>query len=287
MVELKLDIIRKICQFVTRPLRKDPIGFFLIYILFSGVQIAYHTNSLFSYGVYVAIFSFLQVYVVLLLLTSSMRFYRIIKPVLIVLLDIYFSINLFCYIRLECVISPDITEAILATNIPEVKSFFEIYFRKGDYFIFFFVAIFSYFFYKLSNKHSCSLSLKKQVAATFLLLLFTFSVIRNNSVARVYWESMQEFYFDEVPDLSLYYTDPRLVYDESTLPEKVIVIIGESFTKTHSSLYGYPICTNPKLGALQKDSTLFVFDDVCSPATFTVPAFKYILILICYLIQRL
>lgn len=49
----------------------------------------------------------------------------------------------------------------------------------------------------------------------------------------------------------------------------VVLIIGESFSVYHSSLYGYRKPTNPRLGARQADGSLVVFDDAVSQADFT------------------
>ena len=49
----------------------------------------------------------------------------------------------------------------------------------------------------------------------------------------------------------------------------VVVIIGESFNKYHSSLYGYPLPTNPRLEERLRRGELFVFRDVISPANLT------------------
>ena len=42
------------------------------------------------------------------------------------------------------------------------------------------------------------------------------------------------------------------------------MIIGESFSRSHSSLYGYEKQTNPRLGTLKNESLLFTFDSIRS-----------------------
>lgn len=60
-------------------------------------------------------------------------------------------------------------------------------------------------------------------------------------------------------------------------PQKVVLIIGESHSKGHSSLYGYRLQTNPRIEALINDSSVIVFKDAISPATVTVESFQYLL----------
>lgn len=67
------------------------------------------------------------------------------------------------------------------------------------------------------------------------------------------------------------------ITDNSSDIESIVVIIGESFSKHHSSLYGYHRKTNPILENLQKNGNLFVFTDVVTPQNLTSEVFKYIL----------
>lgn len=55
----------------------------------------------------------------------------------------------------------------------------------------------------------------------------------------------------------------------------IVVIIGESFSKYHSSLYSYPKATNPKLGELAQ-SNLYVYNDVVTLFNYTVGVLKRI-----------
>ncbi len=57
----------------------------------------------------------------------------------------------------------------------------------------------------------------------------------------------------------------------------MVVVIGESYIKRHSSLYGYNKPTNPSLEKFQKAGQLFVFNDVITPRHGTSEAFKLFL----------
>lgn len=54
----------------------------------------------------------------------------------------------------------------------------------------------------------------------------------------------------------------------------IVLIIGESFNKQHSSLYGYPLNTNP---LLSQRENLYVFDDVIAPMNYTIGVFNHLL----------
>ncbi len=78
------------------------------------------------------------------------------------------------------------------------------------------------------------------------------------------------------PELKPYFTNPPLTSDNNK-PRNVVLIIGESFWKKHSSLYGYEKPTNPLLEHLEKDSSVFIFNNITSAETHTQEAFKNLL----------
>lgn len=63
---------------------------------------------------------------------------------------------------------------------------------------------------------------------------------------------------------------------QDTIPETIIVVVGESLTRHHLSLYGYPRNTNPLL-SLKSDSSLYVYKDVVSPQVHTIPVMRSLL----------
>ena len=60
-------------------------------------------------------------------------------------------------------------------------------------------------------------------------------------------------------------------HDNTSCPQNIVIIIGESFNRHHSSLYGYDHLTNPRLSQFKH---LYVFDNVISPINGTSPFFK-------------
>lgn len=60
-------------------------------------------------------------------------------------------------------------------------------------------------------------------------------------------------------------------------PRKIMIIIGESTTRRHMSLYGYPQKTTPGLEIIKKEGELFVFDNVISPHTLTMQSLEKVL----------
>ena len=60
-------------------------------------------------------------------------------------------------------------------------------------------------------------------------------------------------------------------------PINIVVVIGESYIKHHSWLYGYPLETTPHLSAEKDSGRLFLFNDVISSVNTTSLAMKNIL----------
>lgn len=54
----------------------------------------------------------------------------------------------------------------------------------------------------------------------------------------------------------------------------VILVIGESFNKYHSELYGYKLHTNPHMAQELRNGNLFVFSDVVTPYNMTSHVMK-------------
>ena len=84
--------------------------------------------------------------------------------------------------------------------------------------------------------------------------------------------------YEATDDLSSYYTHPKITFlDDAELPNYVVLIIGESFARCHSSLYGYDKDTNPRLSAHRDSSLLFTFDSIDSPAPTTAESIRLML----------
>lgn len=63
---------------------------------------------------------------------------------------------------------------------------------------------------------------------------------------------------------------------------RIVLIIGESYNRRHSQLYGYPLPTTPWQAEAERDSALMVFTDVVTPYHQTSEAFKTMFSLYAY-----
>ena len=65
----------------------------------------------------------------------------------------------------------------------------------------------------------------------------------------------------------------QLTREESSIPY-VIFILGESTSRHHMGIYGYPLPTTPRLSAREADGSLLAFQDVVSPHTYTMAVLR-------------
>lgn len=66
-----------------------------------------------------------------------------------------------------------------------------------------------------------------------------------------------------------------LVFSDENRPENIIIIVGESLSPYHMSLYGYDKETTPQLKQLVADSLAVAFNHVSSPCTRTNDSFAH------------
>ncbi len=89
-------------------------------------------------------------------------------------------------------------------------------------------------------------------------LLFTVRGLRINTSELPRWEDIQR----QVLATEM----PRAAEADSV---NIVVIIGESFIKHHSPLYGYPLATTPRMSAEAEAGRLVAMTDYISPANIT------------------
>ena len=78
---------------------------------------------------------------------------------------------------------------------------------------------------------------------------------------------------DKAQQTALAFKDrPIVATCDSTL--NIVVIVGESFNKFHSTLYGYPLLTSPRLMHEKEIGNLCVFNDFCSSYNTTNESLK-------------
>lgn len=178
----------------------------------------------------------------------------------------------------------DSITSIFETNPEESKEFIADYmnpFITAGIFIYAGIPI--YMICKLKGKNIFSIRRNKIAFTICLILLATFFVVR--PVAKsIFFINFYKTYIEykerqssEYKEISQRLKSPFNVttLQPDTTPQTIVVIIGESLTRHHMSLYGYGRQTNPLLS--KPDSSLFIYKDVTSPQVHTIPVIRTVM----------
>lgn len=220
-------------------------------------------------------------------------------------------VDLFCFYRFGTTISPNILRLITETNSTEASEFLHAYITTGIIlsplgliFLLILLHIHIVFlsFPKLPLKINSSFSL---YIIIFILLIGIISAAKNKRLLIQTWKYKSiseienffgtEFYASRAQYLPIYRMafalhasnmarqqvktliqtiDNAKIDSCSFTSPNIILIIGESYNKHHSQLYGYTLPTTPKQLEWKEKEQLFVFNDAIAPYNITSDVFK-------------
>lgn len=253
---------------------------------------------------------FLYVYVVACLLEIINK--KWFKTLVYGIVVLFFIIKFFLTIVFGISISPFIMVLLSETNSNEASEFLQtfLFTQKGliVLLVFFFLTIFIYFCELLyQTKMDCHKDRfrKSKVMAIVVCSFIIFSIY---STCTIWGELFRYNRTDGLSGWELHYSpnDPvsqtvysfystHLMVNEEEEFEKrmlslsnsatcttvdslnVVLVIGESYIKHHSSLYGYHLQTTPSLSAEQIAGNLFVYNNVVTPCSGTSTTMKNVL----------
>lgn len=223
---------------------------------------------------------------------------RTYKVLVYITLMLLFVVNVFCLMNFKTMLSPSIVMLMAETNGGETSEFLKTYLFACDSMLAYFISflVLTWLFYS-EKKLKLVIQGRKTVFLLFWVTLYMFA--RSVAPIQIF---LKLFACTNLTEVELWYLKypvntnmmSNVVYssfvmqlskDEmgsaarSTLSMadhveakedlNLILIIGESFSKHHSSLYGYEHHTNPKLEKQVKSGNLFVFNDVVSAFNLT------------------
>ena len=299
-----LRILNSLC----RPLKKE-FAFFIFFLLaIMVIPIRIFVADI-NYLNFKEVFNFLIVnlpraIIVSYLLTVFVNVSRYIKLGGYILATLLFTICLFLNLVFNKILQPDIITLLAETNTQESSEFLATFLlSKGGVIASLFTLVFV-FLIVLAEKNKKKITsalnslrnkLAYQICFTVFLILGLFSsgyylkLYATNDVDKI---QNNEGRYDAVTSLlySLYsvhlisndvshaievtknISPSKIVFDDDSL--NVVYVIGESYIKSHSQLYGYYLPTTPNLCNEQKKGNLYVFDDVVSPFNQTTLTMK-------------
>ena len=265
---------KSVLGWVIRPFKEDILFFSLVLIFLSLPWCCYYWGlGCIVYCGYVVAFYYVVSYMLTLLLNSWCVAAKFLRPLVLFVTSLFCVANVYCIYTYNSLLSNDFVQIIAGTNWKEAQEFASTV--NGFLWVIAVIVIIVVLY--VSNVR---VSIGKwSIFPLFVLLSACFAICRNSAVISdaMCVKNGWTFRFDEIVDLRQHLTYPKLISTSETSPSNIVVILGESFSKSHSSLYGYKKATNPLLQQRVIDGSLIVFQNVESPYTNTTKVFKYIL----------
>ena len=233
--------------------------------------------------------SFLQTFaytIPLAALTARSTLWRNVALSMIVVL---FALEVYVFTKLGCRINANILSLILQTNANEAWEYLNLHVLS----IGFFISIITIaaattaicvFINKL-NAVAFTIGKKSIIATAVVLALFIaytwmpkFAPIGKNSIHNLV--NSMGFVVDSHNDIALYEQMIDRIeithYPDSNQSPAIVLIVGESFNRNHSNLYGYPLNTQPRLKAEADSGNLLVFTNCTTPSLSTNKCIKFL-----------
>lgn len=274
-------ILRKIADILLMPFRKHFLFFIVFFVLATSCYTIRHLvleiNLIAAVTTMMHCFNLTYIVTLLVGLIRPKLARKIIQGVLIALAVIDFALNFYCICQLKYFFDADIALLILETDANEAKEFAAAMLPKWIVLTEIAVYLSLIFLWWLSKRRNLNLGKRTSLLALGFLCI----CLAWNYHCWTVWKDGPIARFSEIPeysipsDLKAYYSHPHFTFDEEQdRPVNVVLIIGESFARNHSSLYGYDKITNPELKALKDSSLLFIFDSIDSPAPGTAKSIR-------------
>ncbi|MBO4719841.1 MAG: phosphoethanolamine transferase [Prevotella sp.] len=198
---------------------------------------------------------------------------RVIKWFFGLVISFYFSTLVFCWYCFGNPMDKVIIALIAGTNKEETHEFFQTYITPSLLVLYCLTVllVFGLFIWLTSRQYRKPTGrLLKGLGLCVLVgcccLGFSFYTLPGR---------IEGLLRTEQKDLSDYLHHPEMKEIRDSHPDIIMIVIGESFSRSHSSLYGYDKPTNPRLSLLRDSGQLITFQKVTAADTHTSEAFKH------------
>lgn len=194
--------------------------------------------------------------------------------------------DIVCYLAMFTVYNPMAVEFVVGSNLGEASEFIgDTSSTQGMWIMLGTIAaaIITYFtIKKLIPQRFWNNIWYKIIANTFIGAAILITVIATFIYKDKQWERTGVVYkfisiFTLSPVPAIEPANPSLAETSSERPLNVVIIIGESMSRSHCHFAGYDKQTTPRLEKLNQDSLLWIFNNVESPDLHTVEVFRQIM----------
>lgn len=316
------EIILNVVSAILQPIKKFPLEFLILIILFLFPSVYVYTDSwlgrikymilcmsmrLSSQFLFIVALSYICTYLLFLSYKYSKNTHIVLRNLFILVLIFINICQMFLFDNFGMEINTFAFQLLNETNSNESSEFISTYIltiKSIKYVIIAFLPTIALIFSNKINVFLCKAvnnRLKKQriplkmgisiyVLLSLCLMAYSIPLFSTNWIDNLkksgdrgrfgisdcslftIYNSMLQFN-DEKEELNICSQsqndiDAKIIGDTI---DNIVIVIGESYNRHHSSLYGYDKETNP---FLSKTKNLFVFDDVITSINGTAPSFK-------------
>lgn len=273
----------KFMNWLISPFTFKPFLFIYLTLLIAFIEISNSICSLnISFLIQITFFDSLIAYIITLIyniiphkLLKNTYLYSTVAVIILMHIINYITNSI-----LNMNFSAEIATIIAETNRYEIKEFI-CNFIDLSHILFVFIIILttviSIFLIKKYDKTHLS---RKLAYISLVIPFFGIGAYINHPAFRYYTFigtlSACRYIFHETPNivLTLNKSDVNILGNQ---PQNIVLIIGESYVKSHSSLYGYKYNTTPMMKRLLDNNEILIYDSVVSPATNTNEVFTHIM----------
>ena len=292
---------------IVLPVIKElPVILVFFFLIKANLMEFFQDNDYDSVWDYVSVFSiwFLYAYIIAVIICISKKTW--VRWLWYMLLLSIYAVSCFLATNFEMKIGPTLITLLVETNKREAGEFMSVYFlTAASLKVYIKVAIYIalIFLVELGYRKYCLERIKRfrSIYASILIIFLLFAGIIRWSHYSDYFnfnkpddedaleypasdiytrlfcslciESKQSSVVERAIDVSLNAGKATTVYEKCD-SLNVIFVIGESFIKSHASLYGYPLVTTPNLQLQKEKGNLYAFTDVITPYNYTSMSVK-------------
>ncbi|MBQ9076674.1 MAG: phosphoethanolamine transferase [Muribaculaceae bacterium] len=272
----------KILRFLIQPIRNNALFLLLLIVLTSAIEpYLFIAKSLWARAFTVIAYNLIECYAIVLLydkLPLKIKgLFRGIVYILIVVTSIGSFVSRYAF---DMPLNEDMPGIVAGSNPQETYEFILTFINPtiaacSIFFLLLPIAAEAILHYNRNKKYS--------VLSTILSLLLPISIIfvslrPGEYYLKTFFKSIEyvSHIFQTTPDIKSNLENIDLNGGVKT-PDNLIIIIGESFAKNSSQLYGYEKKTNPRLQYRKDSLGMITFSQVVSPAGNTIPCMKAIM----------
>lgn len=272
-------VATKLYPIIVKPFKVNAYMFFSLLFLFASVDVLCATEGgLFRMEFFLNSFLLAYIFSYISLLLSNRVVKLIYNSVLFASAIFMFVLDCYCAAVYHTRFNDSFAEIVLGTNYKEFYEYITFYFSTAAV-VGVIVALVLFVWATRYIKYLPAINNKFFLCLLVVLLLLggVSGVVNYRMWKNIFLGKLIFAEVEPVPDLRMYLSNPSLDIKCERLPENVVVIIGESLSRHHCSLYGYEKVTNPNLARYTDTPNMVSYNKVVSVAIATISTFRSLL----------